>query len=136
MAPPSAVAVAIMQEKGVQVECNAPVSAVPVQAVYGGAPDASVPNASAAAAAIQAKARVAREEEAAHMAQFRENTRARLREKARARREQAAALEAAQAMRKAEFTNAQLIQRRAPAAAPQVDSASGEDAAPADAPAS
>ena len=133
MAPPSAVAVAIMQEKGVQVECNAPVSAVPVQAVCGGAPDASVPTATAAAAAIQAKARMAREEEAVHMAQFRRDTQARLREKRRERKEQAAALEAQQAMRKAEANNAYHKERLAPAAAPLFDSTSSATTPAADA---
>ena len=105
----------LRQTRGVQVECNARLSSVPIRLERG---TADAPNAAAAAAVMQAKASEKAKQEAAAKAKFRQDMLVRLRDQAQARRDAAAKDVSADAKRKAGATGAGVIQRAKSSASP------------------
>lgn len=116
--------------RGVQVECNAPVSSFAVRLERNTAASGAAPNAAQAAEIVEAEAANRTKQEAERLANFRQETLMRLRAKARAKREADAMVEAAVAARTAEATDSDIIQRAAPAPLLPASPDPSSDAAP------
>ena len=115
--------------RGVQVECNAPVTTFSVERAPTAESGATANVSDVALAAQMAVAERAKQDRT-KLAKFRMDTLIRLREKAQAKRDAAAEKEAAEALRTAEATEYEIIQRADPTPPPSATSEEPPSTAP------
>ena len=115
--------------RGVQVECNAPVTTFSVERAPAAESGATANVSDVALAAQMAVAERAKQDRT-KLAKFRMDTLIRLREKAQAKRDAAAEKEAAEALRTAEATEYEIIQRADPTPPPSATSEEPPSTAP------